>query len=309
MASNGELFYTSNHESSAEEIEGYLKYTYRLAASVALHPLQYSKTLMQLGYEPIPPRLGRSFFGKPVLVLPNIFQYASHIRRVDGVIGCYRGLTPKIIGTIVSLFASEKFAEKLNLKPLEYKENEDRSPTDKDLRYSIVYNLKRELVLSISGIVISSPFRVISVRMMAQFIGHEKIYQTVTGSIIEIWRTEGIRGFFSGLIPELLCDVTCLLLTSAVMYVGSKHLTNDVIRQYTNGFVQFFFSSLFYPLQVVSTCSTVSGTKLLAGKPPLMPLYTTWYDCYVDLNARDELRRGSSNLRRTIRIVPRKDLI
>merc|ERR1719187_3090439 len=34
---------------------------------------------MQLGYEPCPPKPGKSFFGKPILVLPGILGYSSHI--------------------------------------------------------------------------------------------------------------------------------------------------------------------------------------------------------------------------------------
>lgn len=47
----------------------------RLGVQAALHPFQYAKVLIQLGYEPIAPRPGRTFFGKQVLVLPNIFKY------------------------------------------------------------------------------------------------------------------------------------------------------------------------------------------------------------------------------------------
>lgn len=36
--------------------------------------------LIQLGYEPIAPRPGRSLFGSPVLILPNVFQYGKLMR-------------------------------------------------------------------------------------------------------------------------------------------------------------------------------------------------------------------------------------
>lgn len=37
--------------------------------------------------------------------------------------------------------------------------------------------LKRDLILHASGIIIAQPFQVISIRMMAQFVGRETIYK------------------------------------------------------------------------------------------------------------------------------------
>lgn len=157
------------------------------------------------------------------------------------------------------------------------------------------YNLKRDIVLTVSGIVVSHPFHVISLRMMAQFVGRETLYKSIVGSIAEIWRTEGILGFFSGLIPKLLCDVACLVLSSSTVFVVNKYFIKDkVARQYNAGFMQFLFSSLLYPLQVVSTCSAISGSRLMAGQPPIMPKYRNWVDCWNDLQGRKELKRGSS---------------
>lgn len=75
--------------------------------------------------------------------------------------------------------------------------------------------------------------------MMAQFIGRETLYQSIFGSIKEIYKTEGVLGFFSGLVPKLLCDVVCLVLTSTTVFVLNKYLIKDKIgRQYNAGFVQ-----------------------------------------------------------------------
>lgn len=38
-------------------------------------------------------------------------------------------------------------------------------------------SLKRDVVLHASGIIITHPFQVISIRMMAQFVGRETIYK------------------------------------------------------------------------------------------------------------------------------------
>lgn len=58
-----------------KEVAEWIRFGMRLGVSAALHPLDYSKVLIQLGYEPIAPVPGRSILGKSIMVLPNIFQY------------------------------------------------------------------------------------------------------------------------------------------------------------------------------------------------------------------------------------------
>ncbi|KAM8709438.1 hypothetical protein ACLKA7_016271 [Drosophila subpalustris] len=281
----------SSHEET--EVNGWIRFGMRLGVSAALHPFEYSKTLIQIGYEPIAARPGKSMLGKPIMLLPNIFQYAGHIKKIDGFYGCYRGLAPKLAGSVLSMVVSERVAEKLGLA---YREDKDESELTEEENYvQFKYNLKRDIVLTVSGIVVSHPFHVISLRMMAQFVGRETLYNSILGSVAEIWNNEGILGFFSGLIPKLLCDVACLVLSSSSVFIVNKYLIKDkVARQYNAGFTQFAFSSLLYPLQVVSTCSSISGSRLMAGQPPIMPKYSSWVDCWNDLQTRRELKRGSS---------------
>lgn len=86
-------------------------YAMRICVNAAAHPFEYAKILIQvnqenvvcmeivsatkrlksdwsicifsdekIGYEPIPPQPTHTFFGKPALKLPNIFQYGKHTR-------------------------------------------------------------------------------------------------------------------------------------------------------------------------------------------------------------------------------------
>lgn len=285
--------YNTQIEENAE-VNAWIRFGLRLGVSAALHPFEYSKTLIQLGYEPIAARPGKSLLGKPIMKLPNIFQYAGHIRQIDGFYGCYRGLAPKLVGSVVALVVSERVADKLGLdKPDEIKDDLDLSEEEMYVQFKTT--LKRDIVLMVSGIVASQPFHVISVRMMAQFVGRETLYTSILGSVAEIWKTEGIAGFFAGIVPKLLCDVACLVLSSSTVYILNKYLIKDKLgRQYNAGFTQFAISSLLYPLQVVSTCCVVSGSRLMAGQPPIMPAYNNWVDCWNDLQVRGEIKRGSS---------------
>ena len=46
----------------------------RLGASLAFHPFEYSKVLIQLGHEPLAPRNTKTMLGKPALAYPSVFQ-------------------------------------------------------------------------------------------------------------------------------------------------------------------------------------------------------------------------------------------
>lgn len=86
-------------------------------------------------------------------------------------------------------------------------------------------------------------------------------------SIKEILSQDGIWGFFSGLIPKLLCDLTCVALASTTCYIVNRYYIRDTAnRTYFAGLIQYVYSSCLYPLQVVSTCMIVSGTRYMSLK-------------------------------------------
>lgn len=69
-----------------------------------------------------------NFLCKTTLFLTHIFYFyrylshththtntVKHIKKVDGLCGCYRGLTPKLIGAVIGTIGSEKVANKFGL--------------------------------------------------------------------------------------------------------------------------------------------------------------------------------------------------
>ncbi|XP_010567045.1 PREDICTED: mitochondrial carrier homolog 2-like [Haliaeetus leucocephalus] len=83
--------------------------------TVLSQPLMYVKVLVQVGYEPLPPTLGRNVFGRQVYQLPGLFAYAKHIVKVDGRAGLFKGLTPRLcssaIGTVVHGKVLQRYQE------------------------------------------------------------------------------------------------------------------------------------------------------------------------------------------------------
>ncbi|XP_058065214.1 mitochondrial carrier homolog 2 [Anopheles bellator] len=302
----------------AEKFE--VQFMLRTACATALYPLEYAKTLIQIGYEPIAPRPGYTLFGQKRLMLPNIFQYASHIKSVDGFVGCFRGLSSRLVGNVLSAYYGELIADRLgvydvpkrtkrqNISPAAYWDTPYDDLTawevqddDKHLDADFVVKLKRNVVVHFAGVVISHPFHVISVRMMAQFVGKERYYNGLFASIKEIWNTEGFSGFFSGLIPRLVCDIGCLVISSTITYLASKAIVKgEGERGFFSAITSFTVSSTLYPYHVVSTCMIVNGSRLKAGNLPLMDNYVDWRDCYGKLRASHEHKRGSSLFFRTV---------
>lgn len=113
-------------------------------------------------------------------------------------------------------------------------------------------------------------------------------------SIAEIWSNEGFFGLYSGLQAKLVCEVSCIVLSSTTVYLIQKYFTDKRNDSQVKAFVQFVWSSIMYPMQVVSTCMAVTGSKLALGNPPHMKVYPNWSQCYNDLSATGEHKRGSS---------------
>ncbi|XP_052872773.1 mitochondrial carrier homolog 2 [Anopheles cruzii] len=299
----------------AEKFE--VQFMLRTACTTALYPLEYAKTLIQIGYEPIAPRPGYTLFGQKRLMLPNIFQYACHIKSVDGFVGCFRGLSSRLVGNVLSAYYGELLADRLGFydvpkrpqkSPPAYFDrtyedwtNDVVDNDDEHLDADFVVKLKRNVVVHFAGVVISHPFHVISVRMMAQFVGKERYYNGLFASIKEIWNTEGFSGFFSGIIPRLVCDIGCLVISSTITYLASKAIVKgEAGRGFLSAIASFTVSSKLYPYHVVSTCMIVNGSRLKAGNLPLMDNYVDWRDCYGKLRASQEHKRGSSLFFRTV---------
>lgn len=305
-----------DHDADADEAIGFLKCGFRLFCTTALHPLDYAKTLIQLGYEPIAPRPGRTLFGVKRLMLPNIFQYAYHIGTVDGFAGCFRGLSAKLLGNMLSSYFSEKLVDRVGLlvyekpkkKQNKHKRNkrsrtsEQENDDDEYMYEEFIASMKRNTAVHFVGVVISHPFHVISVRMMAQFIGRDQLYRGLWQSAKEIWKNEGIMGLYSGIVPRLIVDLGCMIITGTVTYFVSKYIVkNSTIRSNVDTITHFTVSSWLYPYHVVSTCMIVNGSsRLKAGNPPLMDHYYGWHDCYRRLLMAHEHKRGSSYFFRAV---------
>ncbi|KAI8426433.1 hypothetical protein MSG28_005270, partial [Choristoneura fumiferana] len=267
----------------------------QLLVTTVCHPMEYAKVLIQLGYEPLAPRRSTTLFGRPAMILPNVFQYIKFIKASDGFFGCYRGLSARVLGLIASSQLTSKVIHAVGIDLPEINDPPNIVTDDEPKAEDYIKLGRRDMIMHAASVVVSYPFHVVSVRMMASFIGKEEDYCSLFGAVVSIYRDDGIRGFFHGIVPKLLGDLTCVAVTGILAYYVNKYLvkTKD-LRYYTVPLLTFVTSTLTYPLVVVSTCMAVAGSSLQAGNPPAMPKYPSWQACWRDLFRNKQHKRGSS---------------
>uniref|UniRef100_A0A8B9ZUY4 Mitochondrial carrier homolog 2 n=1 Tax=Anas zonorhyncha TaxID=75864 RepID=A0A8B9ZUY4_9AVES len=165
--------------------------------TVLSQPLMYVKVLVQVGYEPLPPTLGRNIFGRQVYQLPGLFAYAKHIVKVDGRVGLFKGLTPRLcssaIGTVVHSKVLQRYQDAEQAEPGASKKEHVSSLEQ------VLKETSREMVARSAATLITHPFHVITLRCMVQFIGRETKYRYRAWG--QLWGAVSLRGVTSLLFP------------------------------------------------------------------------------------------------------------
>lgn len=153
----------------------------------------------------------------------------------------------------------------------------------------------KEMAEKLACLILTQPLHVCTVRAMAQFVGNESKYDGIFSSIVAVYQENGMLGFWSGLVPRALGELTCIGLSYAIAFVVNTYVLEDKsLKAWTQHLASFFASSITYPFQVVGNCMCVSRSGLAAGYPPNMPLYAGWVDCWRHLSSQKALKRGSS---------------
>uniref|UniRef100_A0A671UB84 Mitochondrial carrier homolog 2 n=1 Tax=Sparus aurata TaxID=8175 RepID=A0A671UB84_SPAAU len=263
--------------------------------TVLSHPLMYIKVLIQVGHEPLPPILGRNLFGRQVYQLPGLFAYAKHIIKIDGKVGLFKGLGPRLCaGTIGTIVHSRVVQVGLNRLKVVFWGGFNC------IFRSDLANLSGKTLVCMSNISSFTCFSVITLRCMVQFIGRETKYSGVFDSIITVYREEGILGFFAGLIPRLLGDVLSLWICNLLAHLINTYTIDDSmshtgeIKNCSQAVTGFFASMLTYPFVLVSNLMAVNNCGLAGGLPPYASVYPTWVDCWRHLSREGNMSRGNS---------------
>ncbi|XP_045150716.1 mitochondrial carrier homolog 1 [Echinops telfairi] len=240
-----------------------------------------TKGILQVGHEPMPPTIGTNVLGRKVLYLPSFFTYAKYIVQVDGKIGLFRGLSPRLMSNALSTVTRGSMKKVFPPDEMEQVSNKDDMKTSLKKGGSVVPpgDLAFLPCLLDSG---------------------------VLSSIGKIFKEEGLLGFFVGLIPHLLGDVVFLWGCNLLAHFINAYLVDDsfsqalAIRSYTKFVMGIAVSMLTYPFLLVGDLMAVNNCGLQAGLPPYSPVFKSWIHCWKYLSMQGQLFRGSSLLFRRV---------
>ncbi|CAF1022580.1 unnamed protein product [Rotaria sordida] len=262
------------------------------------HPLAYVRVLMQMGYEPLPAYRGKTLFGKEAVFYPNVFRYLKYVYNADGFVGLYRGFGCSLLSKVVCWYTTTKIDEVLGPVESRVPNDQANSPWNKCVQKTL-----REVQTQSWGIFISHPFQVMAIRCMGQFIGREKAYSSINifQNFKEIYDRQGIGGFFVGLIPRWLLEISTIIITNVLIHILRTQLLpqNEMISLYEY-IATFIAQTMTYPLSVVTTVTAINRSGLRAGMLPMTPVFANWHDAYSYLKNTEQLKRGSSLFNRAV---------
>ncbi|KAM7541756.1 hypothetical protein Aperf_G00000018807 [Anoplocephala perfoliata] len=265
-------------------------YVIPTALSTACHPFVTARTLMMLGYEFEPPKLGRNLFGLQRYMYPNVFNYLGHLREDVGLFKLFTvGLPASVIGAAIKSSVCEYFLKE-HVAGYIYK----KSIIVTDLGMEVFLKETTKLTAGrCLGLIVSYPFQVIMIRQIAQLIGKETLYSGILQAFIEINANEGLPGLLAGLIPRLLGEVITVWLTAGMAYVVNQYLCPEGVdpkyKEQTPYIASLVVSSCTHRLTVTSTVMAVSGSRLSIDVP-----FKNSLDCYNYLSTRNAFVRGAS---------------
>ena len=284
---------------------------------IPVYPVRYIQRLIQMGHEPVPPR--RSFsilLRRHAYYYPSVFGYARAIARTDGWRALYRGVGAQVVEDFIELAANNLLYPVIHSAvhkiPMPFRSRMEQGDVpDTDPAFSLPSILTRGTRRFLVGFtsqclvqVVVQPFHVVTVRTMAHFIGKEDAYNGFYSSIREIYRTEGLGGFFSGIVPALLGH-----LCSNIIYTSLWIMLKIVVGNISNDIVKVMVDSLIgapllgyipgtyaYPFTLMTNLMIVNNTGLLAGAPSRVPIFNRWTDSARHLRSTGQLFRGSALL-------------
>jgi len=270
--------------------------------TTASHPFAFIKTLTQLGHEPLKPYYKRRLFsGVYTLVYPGPVSYLSYVKGIDGFFGVYRGLKFSLISTALQKvthdYTNQQLEEYLSARSYASDEISNYEELVAETKSTGVQIASRS-----AAIIVCHPFTVMSVRCMAQFVGRETFYNSVSGSIREIYKEDGILGFFSGIAPRLISDALAVAGCNVLLYIWRKYREKieESSLAVTKMLLDMVLTNFTYPFSLTSNIMCVNSERLLVCYGRFNPCHKSWIDCFSYLYQKGQLKRGSKIIFRDV---------
>jgi len=256
-----------------------------LVLAAICHPNRQARILMQLGHEPGPTifkkRQGMGLWSSAGEYRPGVltgYLQQSGILKDGNTSNLARGLPMSLCEVVSSTLTQTAVTPMVTEK---FPKNE------KDDSYSqVVVDAIRESLIKSAGVIVANPFRVMALRQMASIAGDKSIKPFVTMA------KEG--DFFAGLFPRLLCEVSCIFISKSLIHLFRNNIgtEDDANRKIGEAVIQYATSTFLYPLQLISSIQSVSGTGMILDSYPEL----NWLQILAELRSLGEAQRGASTL-------------
>ncbi|KKZ60634.1 hypothetical protein EMCG_04707 [[Emmonsia] crescens] len=174
-----------NHGLSPSVVETLAGFTAGISSTLAVHPLDVIKTRLQVD------RFSSSRVGSSLRIARGI------ARNEGGIIaGFYRGLTPNLVGNSVSW--GLYFLWYSNIKNTLHVFHGSRKERLGSLDYFVASG-----VAGVLTSLLTNPIWVIKTRMLSTGSRAPGAYPSLAAGVRAIYRSEGIAGFYRGMVPAL----------------------------------------------------------------------------------------------------------
>ncbi|KAL1921403.1 uncharacterized protein VTP21DRAFT_11119 [Calcarisporiella thermophila] len=243
------------------------------------NPMEVVKTRLQLQGELARTASGTKNVPKPYT---NLFQAAILIFKNEGIRGIQKGLGPAYGYQIMMNGARLGFYE-----PIKHTYN-DLLGNDPTKHHTLV-NMLSGASSGLIGAAFGSPLFLVKTRMQSYSqhagVGHQHYYRNSVAALREIWKTDGIRGWFRGVDAAMLrTAVGSAVQLPTYGYVKSKILQSNLCADNIYAHVSsslisgIFVCCVMQPFDVVSTRMYNQKTDPITGKGTL---YRNPLDCMV----------------------------
>ena len=281
-----------------------------------IYPFRLIQVLIQLGHEPVQPQSRFSFmFQQYMYYYPGLLGYARAIVRDEGWTALYRGVRDNFVQSLVFMTTRNLLQPLISLAvnriPMPFHRMETGDVPDTEPNNSIdsmpailtrgSHMFLSTLFTSFAIEFVIHPFQVITIRSIAQSIGKETIYKGGYSSAAEIYHAQGLKGFYSGLVPALLGHL-CTGMIHSSLWLMFEIITANIAHRVGKVVLKTFVaipllayvpSSYSYPFFLMSNLMAVNNVGLAAGSLPYAPVYENWRSCYRHLKSTGSLYRGS----------------
>ncbi|VDK32918.1 unnamed protein product [Taenia asiatica] len=323
-----------------------------LVIRTLINPLRLTRILIQLGHEPLPPNISPSplsLIGLPhstVSCYPNVFVYTRHLFHTYGfwpvmTCGFFSTLCLDLL-TEAYYFMSRRYLVERALNAGEWLEDGDIIETSKP-RFGegvmeriplsqFAVHLLSLCFLKIHEVFVTQPFYVIMVRQGASIVGKEVGYSWFYQAVLSIFRDNGITGFFSGITPRLIFELSSMILHLSVSRLlqanlfGSFRSWSKAVRNCIHTLFYAVISFLAYRLemntnhyvldtllleygiecrcflqrcegdasseQVISCVMALHGSRISTMEAAVANRFSNWRECKRTLAMAGELQRG-----------------